>query len=705
MVESRVRWAAIGAAVAVSFGAGGIALVTAAGSSTSGGLVLATISPCRLVDTRDGTGVAESRLGADDTFTVSARGDVGNCIGLPADTAALAINLSGVGATAPSFLTTFPGGEARPLVSSLSLSPEVAVSANGLTVSLSDAGALAVFNRFGTVDVVIDVLGVYVPGESPSIPTVPGDELFWVDVDGDLFGSNSDVVLATTAPVGYVANNDDCDDTDDLINPDATEVAGNGVDEDCDGVASFTFYVDADSDTYTTADTFVGNALTGTPSGHQLALSAQLDCDDSAAGVNPGASEVPGNGVDDDCDGVGIVSDGNASLAALSADGSRVVFRSAATNIVANDTNGNTDVFLFDVATGETTLVSAGLLGEGADDHSDRPAISADGAYVVFVSGATDLIVGDSNARDDVFLYEVATGITTKVGPAAASDGHASDPAISGDGQFVVFESRATNLVAGDTNGDQDIFLYDVANDTTTRVSVDSSGGQSDASSHEPEISADGLWVVYHSSSAVLVAGDTNSLTDVFLYGVTAGTTTRVSVDSLGAEADGTSDRASVSGDGGRVEYQSDATNLVAGDTNARQDIFVYDMVAGTTTRVSVDSVGAEANDASKEAVISDDGEFVVFESGATNLVAGDTNGLADVFMYELATGTLTRESLDGLGGELAGSSDDPTTSGDAGFVAFDNFAALIPSDASPSRDIYRINTSTGEVVLVSGGR
>jgi flagellin-like hook-associated protein FlgL len=206
----------------------------------------------------------------------------------------------------------------------------------------------------------------------------------------------------------------------------------------------------------------------------------------------------------------------------------------------------------------------------------------------------------------------------------------------------VVFSSIASNLVAGDTNGQLDVFVHDRQTGTTTRVSVDSSGNEANGDNWNGSISGDGRYVVIESSATNLATGDTNGVDDIFVHDRQTGTTTRVSVDSSGLEANAGSDSSSVSGDGRYVAFRSTATNLVAGDTNGVDDVFVHDRQTGQTTRISVDNSGAEGNGTSGFGTdISADGQYVAFRSTASNLVAGDTNGVDDVFvtLNSLASG------------------------------------------------------------------
>ncbi|MPV87016.1 hypothetical protein GCU85_09795 [Cardiobacteriales bacterium ML27] len=319
----------------------------------------------------------------------------------------------------------------------------------------------------------------------------------------------------------------------------------------------------------------------------------------------------------------------------MSADGRYVAFSSRGTNLVAGDTNSVQDIFVHDTQTGATTRVSVDSSGVEGDSHSYNPSISADGRYVAFQSNATNLVVGDTNGAADIFVHDTQMGVTTRVSvdsSGVASDSYSSDPSISADGRYVAFWSNATNLVAGDMNGTADVFVHDTQTGNTTRVSVDSSGVASDSYSSDPSISADGRYVVFSSDATNLVAGDTNGTRDIFVHDTQTGVTTRVSVDSSDIGGDDFSQVPSISADGRYVAFQSSATNLVAGDTNGVADVFVHDTQTGVTTRFSVDSNDLESNNGSYNPSISADGRYVAFDSFATNLVADDTNGRRDVF-------------------------------------------------------------------------
>ncbi len=338
-------------------------------------------------------------------------------------------------------------------------------------------------------------------------------------------------------------------------------------------------------------------------------------------------------------DSGGTQSDGNSAAPSISSDGRYVAFGSMATNLVTGDL-GHEDIFVHDRQTGHTTRVSLSSDGLQANGTNRRPSISADGRYVAFDSEASNVVTGDTNGKYDVFVHDRQTGQTTLVSAdygGGPSNDHSSSPSISADGRYVAFNSIATDLVTGDTNGKSDVFVHDRDTGQTTRVSVDSDGSQATGDdSTSASISSDGRYVAFKSGATNLVDDDSNGDWDVFVHDRDTGQTTRVSVKSDGTQASGGPSRnPSISPDGRYVAFDSIATNLVNGDSNGKMDVFVHDRQTGQTTRVSVDSAGMQATDDSQTPSISSDGRCVAFSSRATDLVPDDTNGMMDIFVYD----------------------------------------------------------------------
>lgn len=405
-----------------------------------------------------------------------------------------------------------------------------------------------------------------------------------------------------------------------------------------------------------------------------------------------------------------------SSAPTVSDDDRYVAFASTAANLVPGDVNGFSDVFVYDTATATIVLISRDTAGGGANADCVRPAISGTGRYVVYCGGASDLVAGDTNGMVDVFLHDRDTdvdavfdeaGATSTIRVSVSSSGAQANGhsrsyewALSNDGNVIVFESEATNLVAGDTNGVQDCFLRLVSAAYTERMSVSSAGAQSAGSSGYPAVSGDGTVVAFLSGGADLVAGDTNGVPDIFLRSATG--TARVSVASSGAQGNGASLWPALSNDGGVVVFQSDASNLVAGDGNGATDIFVREVAAGATTRASVSSAGVEGNTASFQCGISGDGNVVAFVSTATNLVGDDTNGFFDVYARDRAAGLTARVSRaadgtqgNGISGYYA------SVSEDGSHVAFVSEATtLVATDTNGAWDAFL----RGEPFLGPGG-
>jgi Tol biopolymer transport system component len=379
----------------------------------------------------------------------------------------------------------------------------------------------------------------------------------------------------------------------------------------------------------------------------------------------------------------------------ISGDGRFVAFESGSA-LVPSDTNGETDVYVRDLRAGTTRLVSVRSNGALGNGDSGYAAISANGRFVTFSSEASNLVKGDTNGVQDVFVHDRSTGRTTRVSintRGRQGNDHSNDQAISASGRFVTFESEATNLVRGDANGYGDVFVHDRETAKTTLVSVTSSGEQANASAGglaPGTISADGSRIVFMSEATNLVPGDTNSAQDVFVHDRGTGTTRRVSVNSQGVQADDRSSLGSISGNGLFVAFSSPATNLVGNDANAETDIFVRDLVKKRTTRVSVGSAGTEANGSSSSPSISASGRYVAFDSMADDLIGDDTNDAPDIFVRDRESGRTRRVSLSRSGDEGDSNSEYPLISADGRFVAFQSLAAnLIGSDTNAATDIY----------------
>jgi Tol biopolymer transport system component len=380
--------------------------------------------------------------------------------------------------------------------------------------------------------------------------------------------------------------------------------------------------------------------------------------------------------------------DGSTEGPVFSADGRYVLFGSAANNLLGpgGDTNGASDVFIYDRQLHVTQRISVGPAGVEADKASGNPAISTDLRFVAFSSQATNLLGpgGDTNGVSDVYVRDQMTGTCERVsvGPAGLqADGSSDTVAISADGRFVAFRSVATNLLGpgGDTNGAfDDVFVHDRQTGITECISVAPDNTQGNLGSTGARISADGRFVAFQSSSNNLlgVGGDTNSFADVFVRDRQTGVTELASVGLGGVQGNATSALGDISADGRFVVFESQATNLLGPgiDTNGAWDIFVRDRQRGTTARVSVGPGGVQSNGDSLYPIISADGRFVVFESAATNLL-GSSGGPTGMFRHDRLTGIteLVDVGPGGVPGDQGGYS--PTISADGRLVGFASLA------------------------------
>ena len=358
--------------------------------------------------------------------------------------------------------------------------------------------------------------------------------------------------------------------------------------------------------------------------------------------------------------GAANTANGYSDNPSMTADGRFVTFASDATNLITGDTNAVRDIFLYDSQTNGVRRLSVSQQGNQAASASNNPVISAaDGRHVAFASDAPNLVIGDTNGFSDIFVVDALTGVITRISGANAAGGQANNPsfrpAISQTGRFIAFESTATNLTATATTvGRSHIYVHDrdvsssgvfdtPGNTSTVLVDSTPAGAEGGDSSIQAVISADGSTIAWTSDATNLVAGDTNGFRDVFLRtrsGAVLGATRLVSVVNVtGAQGNGISQTPALSSDGRWVAFASVATNLVAGDTNAVSDLFVYDAAAAiatpVVTRVSVSTAGVQAADpnpagfqlGSINPTISADGRYVAFASLANNLTAGDSNG------------------------------------------------------------------------------
>lgn len=399
---------------------------------------------------------------------------------------------------------------------------------------------------------------------------------------------------------------------------------------------------------------------------------------------------------------------GSNGQMSISGDGRYIVFASDATNLVPDDTNGKTDIFLRDTVTGTTRRVSVAMNGGNANGSSNAPVISTDGSYVAFESDATNLVAVDANNAGDIFLWSAATGKSALV--SIAYDGAQAKkscyrPSISANGRYVAFASASSNLAPDDTNNDTDVFVRDTGAGTTRQGSVASDGKERNNSSDYPAISGDGHFVAFQ-SSALLVPEDTGTSLDIYVHDMVGGATSRVSIASDGTSASSESRYPALSATGRYIVFQSAASNLVPGDTNGAWDVFIHDRETRTTARVSVGAGGAQSNSLSAHASVSADGRYVSFDSEASNLVDADPGG-TDVFVHDRQTGATAAISVT-RDGTRGANSIYGVLSADGKYIVFNSSSSnLVDGDTNRKWDVFTrgpLGVSPRDALMAAGG-
>ncbi len=361
-------------------------------------------------------------------------------------------------------------------------------------------------------------------------------------------------------------------------------------------------------------------------------------CQCTTEHVNVSSEEAPGTGA--------------AGGGAITSDGRFVVFNSSASDLVAGDTNGVSDVFVRDLWTGETILVSRNSSGEIGDNISTDACISSDGRYVTFLTAAHNFEPTPDGSHLQLYLRDLQLGLTVRVSENAAGElaaGPCSEGVVSDDGSIVCFVSEAPNLVPGDTNSVADVFVYDLVAAAPSRVSVSSAGEQATDECVSHDMSENGRWIVFHSRSSNLDTDITNGFANIFLHDRLAKTMKRIGLNQ-GHEGNGNSFDPAVSRDGGTVVFKTQATDLFEPDTNEGDDVLVWRKKFVGLQRASQNVGGEQANAGCDAPSISPDGHFVAYYSGATNLISGDVEGRRDVFVNDLRTGTIVRVTQNDLG-------------------------------------------------------
>jgi Tol biopolymer transport system component len=377
----------------------------------------------------------------------------------------------------------------------------------------------------------------------------------------------------------------------------------------------------------------------------------------------------------------------------LSPDGSVVAFWSFSNTLVTQDLNGSSDVFARSLLTGETVQVSVDANGtpQGGDSGAvGGLAVSPGGGFIAFPSVAQLAGLPTGGVRSIFVRGNLTTLLASADSFGTPGNAESRAPSISADGRFLVFQSLASNLAGADSNGTWDIYIHDVLLGRTNRVTLSPIGLGTNGASIAPAISQDSRFVAFESAASNLIAGDTNSLSDIFIWQRSNKLITRVSVDGGGNQANGASSNPAISGDGRYVAFESVATNLAAGDTNNAMDIFLRDQTTGAIDIVSRGAGGVLGNGPSSSPWLDGPGTVLAFESAATNLVANDVNGFLDVFTRDLAAGTNILWSTDFSGNQGNGDSRQPSVSDDGCRLAYASRASnLVPSDLNGTQDAF----------------
>ncbi len=344
--------------------------------------------------------------------------------------------------------------------------------------------------------------------------------------------------------------------------------------------------------------------------------------------------------------------------------------------------------------------------GVDPNGPSGEPSVSGNSRYIAFASEASNLGPRVGTQRtSNVYVYDSAAGSVSLISATASgtgANGASSEPGISASGHVVTFVSSATDLVTGTRGRLGRIYVRSGAGPVRL-VSV-AFGGQPDANCSQPVISADGRYIAFASAADNFVAGDDNAASDIFLADLSLGTIRRVSVSSQGAQANGASVNPSISADGRYVSFTSTAGNLVRGDHNRVADVFVHDNLTGQTRLVSTSARGRQQNASvaapfTQVSSLSADGHYIVFDSDATNLIRGDHNGHTDVFRHSLISGSTALVSKSSLGSQGNNDSFSPAISADGRVTVFESLSDNLASPWAPSENIFAQDLATATTV------
>jgi hypothetical protein len=384
---------------------------------------------------------------------------------------------------------------------------------------------------------------------------------------------------------------------------------------------------------------------------------------------------------------------GNSVGSSLSADGTKVAFHSAATNLDPGDTDATLDIYVKDLTTGDITLASTSDTGVKGNSQSFTPSLSDDGTKVAFVSSSTNLVSG---AAGGVYVKDLTTGTITLASTSDAGvsgNSGANEPSLSADGNKVAFLSGATNLDPGDTDSLADVYVKDLTTGNITLASTSDTGVKANIRSLQPSLSDDGTRVAFWTQATNLDPADTDTNADVYVKDLTTGDITLASTSDTGAKGDRSSTGPSLSADGTKLALESEATNFGPGAATPGADVYVKDLTTGDITLAATSDAGAIGDRFSVDPSLSGDGTRVAFWTPATNLDPGDTREDYDVYVKDLASGDITLVSTSDNGVKSVGDTElqgPPSPSADGSRVAFSSEATnLDPADTDTDLDIY----------------
>lgn len=380
----------------------------------------------------------------------------------------------------------------------------------------------------------------------------------------------------------------------------------------------------------------------------------------------------------------------------LSADARYVAFRSEATNFVAVGTNTFQRIYLLDRSTGSNTLVSRALGTAFTNTNSEPPVLTSDGRFIVFASRASNLLAGDTNAKMDVFLYDTTTGkleLISKSTTGGFGNGDSQWPSITPDGRYVAFASEASNLVASDKNTYRDIFVRDRVSQTTVRANLSNFGGEANYVSDLSGISADGRFVVFISGANNLVGGLYVPKWQIYIRDLTLGSTRLISRNLSGNPGNDHSSLFSFSADGKWLAFQSRASDLVSNDTNAVQDIFLWNADTSSIRRLSVGNRGEQMDADCWSPYLSGNLRHVAFYTDSSSLLGSAVEPTRMILDYDLLTETLSPLSFNSAGRSANDGNFTPTLSWDGRYVATASFAwDLVPGDGDAGLDAFLLD-------------